>query len=45
MPSYASKAIHFELRLSKEGFQIIVEDDGVGIPEAERDNILKLFTA
>ncbi|TXI96404.1 MAG: two-component sensor histidine kinase [Burkholderiaceae bacterium] len=40
---YASMAIHFELRLSKEGFQIIVEDDGLGIPEAERDNIFEAF--
>ncbi|WMW81621.1 ATP-binding protein [Undibacterium cyanobacteriorum] len=40
---YASKSIHFEVRASKEGFQIIVEDDGLGIPESERNNVFEAF--
>lgn len=41
---YAHKAVHCTVRKTDEKYLFMIEDDGKGIPENERESIFKAFT-
>jgi two-component system sensor kinase ParS len=41
---YAKSAVSIELTVRDGGYSLAVEDDGPGIPEADREKVFKAFT-
>src|SRR5690606_31029587 len=40
---YANREVAIELAESEDGYVLAVEDDGPGIPEADREKVFKAF--